>query len=210
MVFFFTFKLSAYLSQPPKKLKMEITAVILLTFVAIILAIGFLLFLANSFARPKHVGIGNGLHVPPVFSWINKPNPKWSKERRTVTLQNGSKYTIPIDMSGHFILLYEWEVKFTLDKKKFIFTIPADSSTDFASIPKLLQSLISPLSNTVYAAVVHDYFYRNPKAPAAKSISRLDADRIFYWSMLARGVWKITAITMYLGVRMFGGSSYQR
>ena len=189
---------------------MKILIITLISFASLILGICLILFLANIFARPKHVRIGNGLHIPPVFSWINRPNPKWSKERRTLTLHNGSEYIIPIDKEGHFIMIHDWEIKFTLDDKTCQITIPANSTTDFASIPKLFQSLISPLSNTVYAAVVHDYFYRNPKEPAAIAISRLEADRIFYWSMMARGVWRITAIGMYYGVRLFGASSYMR
>ena len=189
---------------------MGISFFILLVLSAILFGTLIILFLANIFARPKHVGIGNGLHIPPVFSWINKPNPKWSKERRMLVLHNGSPYEIPKDKPGHFVLLYDWEVKLTVDGKKYKFKIPADSTTDFASIPKPLQSIISPLSNTVYAAVVHDYFYRNPEDPEASAMTRAAADRIFYWSMMARGVWRITAIFMYLGVRLFGASSYKR
>lgn len=176
----------------------------------IIVAICFVLFLANWFGRPKHVGIGTGLHIPPVFSWINKPKGSWPDKRRKLTLHNGHEYIVPKGKSGHFIMLYDWEVKFRLDSNEYIFTIPPNATTDFASIPKILQSLISPLSNTVYAAILHDYLYRNPKDAEANSISRANADRIFYWSMMARGVWRITAIGMYIGVRVFGGSSYKR
>ncbi len=178
--------------------------------IAFFLVIAILLYIADKLARPAHVGIGNLLDHAPAFSWINRPNSNWSVEKRTVTLQNGQTYIIPIDEPGHFVLLYDWEVKFTMDKVKYVLTIPAQSTTDFASIPILLQSFISPLSNTVYAAILHDYFYRNPQNQQARAIIRADADRIFYWCMLARGVWKITAIGMYIGVRIGGGGSYQR
>ncbi len=189
---------------------MSISFIILIGLLLTIIVICFILFLADKFGRPKHIGIGTGLHIPPAFSWINKPNEKWSEEKRTIVLQNGSKYIIPISKSGHFVMLYDWEVKYRLDGKECILTIPSNATTDFASIPKPLQSLISPLSNTVYAAVLHDYLYRNPIDAEANSISRANADRIFYWSMMARGVWKITAIGMYLGVRIFGNTSYKR
>ncbi len=189
---------------------MSISFVLLMGLLLILALIFLTLFLANWLGRPAHVGIGNGLHIPPAFSWINEPKQNWTEEKRTILLQNKSKYIIPMDKSGHFVMLFDWKVKFRLDGKEYTLTIPANSTTDFASIPKILQSLISPLSNTVYAAVVHDYLYRDPVESEARSISRADADRIFYWSMMARGVWKITAVAMYLGVRLFGTPSYKR
>jgi len=186
------------------------TFIILLVLLAFILTLPIQLYIADKLFRPAHVGVGNLLDYPPGFSWINRPNPNWSVEKRTITLQNERTYEIPLNESGHFVLLYDWEVKFTMDKIKYVLILPALSTTDFASIPKLFQSFISPLSNTVYAAILHDYFYRNPKDPKAKAITRAEADRIFYWCMLARGVWKITAIGMYFAVRIGGGNSYKR
>ena len=189
---------------------MYCSLIFFLVFLTFCLVLPILLYIADKLGRPAHVAIGNLLNHAPAFSWINQPNPKWSVDKRTITLHNGHKYIIPLDEPGHFVLLYDWEVKFTMDKVKYKLHIPAQSTTDFASIPMIFQSFISPLSNTVYAAILHDYFYRNPLDPQARAITRAEADRIFYWCMLARGVWKITAIGMYFGVRIGGMRSYRR
>ena len=91
-----------------------------------------------------------------------------------------------------------------------VLTVPKLSATDFASIPRLLHSLISPLNNTIYAAILHDYLYRDPQDPVANAIDRATADRMFYWGMRARGVWRVTAGIMYLGVSLGGKGSYVR
>jgi len=84
---------------------MSISYKILLGFFIAIIVIVFILFLVDLLGRPKHVGIG--LPIPPVLSWINKPKATWNEEKRTLKLQNGKKYIIPIDQSGQFIMLYD-------------------------------------------------------------------------------------------------------
>lgn len=83
-------------------------------------------------------------------------------------------------------------------------------TTDFASIPKILHSLLSPLNNTIYSAILHDYLYCNPTDANASAVARPEADRAFYWGMRACGVWRVTAGLMYLGVRLGGRRSYRR
>ena len=60
------------------------------------------------------------------------------------------------------------------------------------------------------AAILHDYLYRNPVDEFARSLPRETVDRVFYWGMRARGVWRLTAGFMYLGVRIGGWVSYKR
>ena len=73
--------------------------------------------------------------------------------------------------------------------------------TDFASIPRVLWRILP--KNDIYdpAAVLHDYGYRN-------SMTRKEADDLFYEAMIVLGVSSWKARSMWLAVRAFGGSSY--
>jgi hypothetical protein len=109
-------------------------------------------------------------------------------------------------------MVFDWHVPIVIDGVVHeIDHFPKLGTTDFASIPRILHSLISPLNNTIYAAILHDYLYRNPTDEFARSLPRETVDRLFYWGM--RGswcVWRLTAGLMYLGVRSGGWVSYKR
>lgn len=147
---------------------------------------------------------------PPGFARINTPHPKWTKAQRTRHLPNGDTYVIPPNIRGHFVVLADWPVECNFREKRVALTVPRGAITDFASIPNFLHSLLSPLNNTIYAAVLHDYLYRDPHAPEASAVSRADADRAFYWGMRACGVRRHTAGLMYIGVKAGGRGSYKR
>lgn len=157
--------------------------------------------------------------VPPGFAWINSPYPGWERQedaeaRRTHALTNGQEYVVPAGSRGHFVMLDDWRVRCKFPGKDGdrwgTIMVRHGTTTDFASIPRFLHSLLSPLNNTVYGAVLHDYLYRNPSDEYAHSISRAEADRLFYRAMLGCGVWPLTAKVMYLGVRLGGGGAYRR
>lgn len=61
-------------------------------------------------------------------------------------------------------------------------TVPPGSSTDLASIPKFLRSFITPLSKSMWAAVVHDYIVRSGVYP------RTMGDWMFLDGMKEKGV----------------------
>lgn len=92
--------------------------------------------------------------------------------------------------------------------------IPAGFETDFASVPQLFWSIVPPMGKYFIAAVLHDYFYREPGsrtdvvAICDRVITREFADYIFLEEMVDLGVswWKRKI--MYKAVRMFGGSSW--
>lgn len=86
-----------------------------------------------------------------------------------------------------------------------ILEVPADFSTDLASIPRWLWPVLSPqYSAFVYPAIAHDYLYLCPS-----HVSRRTADDIFYYALLSEGVSQFTASKMWLGVRVFGKSSFR-
>lgn len=159
--------------------------------------------------KPKHIGT-RFTRVPPVVARVNTPSANATSEMRRIELPTGDDYLIPAHSRGHFVLVFDWQVPVRIEGKPLIITVPKLSTTDFASIPRPLHSLISPLNNTIYAAILHDYLYRDPKDPVARSIDRATADRMFYWGMRARGVWRVTAGLMYLGVRFGGAGNYIR
>ena len=81
--------------------------------------------------------------------------------------------------------------------------VPAGFRTDFASVPRLFWRVVPPWGRYSPAAAVHDYLY------ATGQMSRRDADVVFYDKMIALGVNKAKAWTMYRAVRMFGGLAWR-
>lgn len=174
---------------------------VLLILVATIFLIAFLV-------KPNHVHVD--FTSIPGFARINTPHPNWEEKRRTKLLPNGDTYVIPVGAKGHFVSLYDWSIKCGEGADLVEFIIPKGTSTDFASIPRLAHSLISPISNSVYGAVIHDYLYRNPAEDQARKTRKSEVDCIFYWGMRACGVSRILAGLMYLAVVLFGGAGYKR
>ena len=83
-------------------------------------------------------------------------------------------------------------------------TIPAGSTTDFASIPRFLWPIFPPDGRRyMRAAIVHDYLYRTGKVPRAL------ADQMFLLLMTQDRVpwWKRNL--MYWAVRIFGKGAYR-
>jgi hypothetical protein len=83
-----------------------------------------------------------------------------------------------------------------------IFVAPIGFTTDFFSIPSILQSFFRKYGKGNKAAIKHDYNY------AAKLIPREDADRMFRDDLLWFGYTKRRANIMYAGVRIGGAFSW--
>ena len=174
----------------------------------LVLVCGFLLVLAWA-VRPAHVQI-RFTRIPPVVARVNRPSRGATAEQRRVVLPTGDLYIAPEKSKGHFVMVFDWQVPCRLHGRICVLTVRKLSTTDFASIPQLFHSLISPLNNTIYSAIVHDYLYADPNDPLAASIDRATADRLFYWGMRARGVWRVTAGLMYIAVRLAGAHAWKR
>lgn len=82
-------------------------------------------------------------------------------------------------------------------------TVPAGTTTDFVTIPRLFWSILAPWGRHMKAAVIHDYLYQTG------CVTRLDADRLFYRMMRELGVSWWRRKTMYRTVRLFGAKHYQ-
>lgn len=81
--------------------------------------------------------------------------------------------------------------------------------TDFASVPRIFWPIIQPYGKHGKAAIVHDYLYRYKKIGSYK-IEKSDADKIFYNAMKVLGVSKWKCVIMYLAVKFFGQSSWNK
>ncbi len=91
-----------------------------------------------------------------------------------------------------------------IDDKKYI--IPKNFQTDLASIPRLLWFIFAPqYAGFVAPAILHDYLYR-----CRDDISRQFADEVLYSALITENVTPFTASKFYLGVRLFGGSHFDR
>jgi len=78
-------------------------------------------------------------------------------------------------------------------------------ATDFASIPWFFTRILPKTGSTRRpfgrAGVLHDYLYRK-QLVCGKSITRKQADTIFYEAMISDGVSKLVAYVMYKAVRI--------
>lgn len=85
--------------------------------------------------------------------------------------------------------------------------VPAGFESDGASVPRFLWGAVFPRDDrqALFGALVHDYVYRTHPFGWTKK----DADNSFYELMRKGGVSYIRARKAYLGVRLFGKSSWE-
>ena len=81
--------------------------------------------------------------------------------------------------------------------------VPAGFVTDFASVPKVVWSLLPKWERYGPAAVVHDYLYWS------QSVPREQADRYFLEAMGDSDVPALKKRTIYGAVRLFGRLSWR-
>lgn len=86
-------------------------------------------------------------------------------------------------------------------------TVPKGFTCDGMSVPRVFWGLVSPTihQHTISASILHDWMYR--KHP--QGVNRKQADAIFYAIMRTDGVSKWRALLAYVGVRLFGYSSWK-
>jgi hypothetical protein len=82
--------------------------------------------------------------------------------------------------------------------------IPVGFMTDFASVPRLLWTLIPRWGRYGNAAVVHDFSYWK------QSYSRRRADDLFLEGMMVLAVPKLQRMIIYYAVRYFGFLAWRK
>ena len=90
--------------------------------------------------------------------------------------------------------------------------VPSSFITDFASIPKFLWWL-PYWAKFNKSAVIHDWLYHIKRIEGEGSITRKEADDIFYEAMLIdlrhQGLGKVIAFMEYWAVRLAGGLAWK-
>jgi Protein of unknown function (DUF1353) len=100
-----------------------------------------------------------------------------------------------------FKILTEFEYhrfQYPAKNEKDIIKVPVGFITDFASIPRIFWTIVSPIDEYAKAAVIHDYLYYTGM------FSKAESDLIFKEAMKVLDVkeWKIFCI--YNAVKYFG------
>jgi len=105
------------------------------------------------------------------------------------------------DLDGtHFVVLTDLVYE---AKSGEVFTVPAGTPTDFASIPRALTALLPKNGRYDRAAVLHDKLYQTGEVPKSR------ADDLFCEAMDSLGVGMVLRRTLWLGVRMGGGFAWR-
>ena len=117
---------------------------------------------------------------------------------------NNERFRTPVDF--RYIDGYRWEILTTVvyDTPTYpgdSVTIPAGSTTDFASIPKFLWNILPPTGQYGLAAVVHDRLWNHPVLDSGQKLSPLEVDDIFNRAMKELDVPDMTRLTIYFAVR---------
>ncbi|MEM9544669.1 MAG: DUF1353 domain-containing protein [Bacteroidota bacterium] len=99
------------------------------------------------------------------------------------------------------------DIQFT-DPEGKIWTAPAGTITDGASIPSLLAGFFGGKlnKNHLFAAIVHDAYcgQANAGGPSYQIERWQDTHRMFHKACIANGTRRVKANTMYAGVRLGG------
>lgn len=83
--------------------------------------------------------------------------------------------------------------------------VPMGFKTDLASIPRIMWPVFSPSDyDSIAPAVLHDWHYC-----CVTKVSRKRADDIFYYGLIAHGMWPLKAYVYWVGVRASGWMYYQ-
>ena len=86
------------------------------------------------------------------------------------------------------------------DVRLFNVTIPKGFTCDGASVPRALWWVLSPLTDGMYAAIVHDY---RLKEDAACPTVRREADREFYYNLRSSGLNIFRSYIVFGAVRIW-------
>ena len=113
-----------------------------------------------------------------------------------------SSFTTPF--IGELIGKNKWRVYVPFEyhvgtyPSKIVIYVPVGFVTDFASIPRFLWPLISPIDEHGKAAVVHDYLY------TIRYDEKSVCDKIYLEALIVLKVPKWKRLLLYYGVKYFG------
>jgi hypothetical protein len=88
-------------------------------------------------------------------------------------------------------------------------TAPAGMRTDFASVPRLVWTYLSPEDPCIlYGSIIHDYLYQHGGRLPLRRLARAECDAVLHEAMLASGARPTQAVVVHLVLRLFGSSNF--
>lgn len=143
---------------------------------------------------------------------MSKPNAQSDRDAGASARASSAARARTVDLTG-------WEVPIPLDHigptavrlirtvTVFGVTIPVGYEFDGASVPRAFYNVLARFTDSLPAAMVHDYRYDpTPGADGLKrrELTRAEADREFYNNLRSAGVGWRRAQLAYRAVRLFG------
>jgi hypothetical protein len=107
--------------------------------------------------------------------------------------------------------MYVLERNFIYNSAKYgPIEVPEGMPTDFASIPRIVWTYLSPEDPAIlFASIVHDYLYSVGGVTMDEKFTREEADEILREAMLASGARSTQAEVVHKCVRFFGASHWK-
>lgn len=89
-------------------------------------------------------------------------------------------------------------------------TAPAGMETDFASVPRLVWTYLSPEDPCIlYGSIIHDLLYQRGGRLPLRRLTRAESDAVLREAMLVSGARRRQAAVVYHALRMFGASNFK-
>lgn len=102
--------------------------------------------------------------------------------------------------TGLFYLQEHFRYRIGSKNSKKIIEVPKGYITDAASIPRVLQPILSPWGKYGKSAILHDFCYRNNPLGTKEA-----SDKLMVEAMEVLGVPSIQIKTIYYGLKIGGG-----
>jgi hypothetical protein len=105
---------------------------------------------------------------------------------------------------------YVLERDFSYDSSAFgRITAPEGMQTDFASVPRVIWSYLSPEDPCIlWGSLIHDYLYAVGGQLALRRLTRAECDSVLREAMLVCGARSTQAAVVYRCLRAFGGGHW--
>lgn len=89
-------------------------------------------------------------------------------------------------------------------------TAPAGMLTDFASVPRLVWTYLSPEDPCIlYGSIIHDWLYQQGGRLPLRRLTRAECDAVLREAMLASGARPTQAAVVYRVLRLFGAGNFR-
>lgn len=125
-------------------------------------------------------------------------------EMKWVDKFSGEPILSPCDDGVNWLLLEDFQYSMDDENGKEVIVVTKGLMTDFGSIPKIFQNIISPIGKPTRAFILHDALYQRQDYTRSKS------DRILLDAMWCLGVNYFTRWSIYWAVRIGGGLAWRQ